>query len=1016
MTQRSPLRDADVPYLYGKFYSASRFDSLIDGINREITARLTNARRAGSSPFNTNTFPGINSFYSYKCVQNGTEAIRVLADGQDGVIYDATAGQKSTLFTKTTAAKARFLGVNTELFFTDGVDLEKWLYPGPWQASTNVLPGVLINVGAEPGTMQMALGGITLPIVAFASDGTNITLYVNPQNVTNQFPNLLGVNVAFSGLGVATFLNGHSYPVSKIVSTTLGIFQIVLAHAVTAETTDAGTGTTGTGTTGGTIPTFSTTEFAVTADGGQQWKCYGAAMGNWGLQAPTNSPALTPLNGTRFWQPNTTLANKYVLLDNNGNIQIALSGASFTTGRTYPVWNPGIPGAGTQTKDGDFTWYNWGPCGSWTPSTAYGTPPYTNLVILDSNGNLQVIFSGGAGTSGTTKPTWNATLHGNTTDGTVTWVNYGPGTILASEAVTYSFSTHAIDGSVSTAAPVQTIPGGILGPALAANLAFIAVAGNFTPDVQIDQIWIWRTAQGQSTLILEDQIPVDGLSGSFTYNELGIPDTSTNGGGALIPEAPAPIAESNNPPPAGMVAPCFHLGRVFAILNNTVVWSGGPDTITGNGNTAFPPNNYVPLTEQPVRLYSGVTNQGATLFIFGTTNVYCIFGTGTSANPFTPATLYMPSVGLLSYDAFDVVGSTFYLMTGKGKVVALDPGGGYAEQGFPIGDQFKNVTTGLNINYSYPVGISFAQFTPGFNTVELSFYGAIPAWLVVGAQVVVNISDPAFNTNVPQTVVMVTPGTPNYFAYHQNLGGSPIPLEGNEPVTGSVYNSVTPLGTLYSPATAYVAFCEISSGDTAVYVSDGAVGWFRFSPIASPESGYIWSPRAAIVGGTSAVQSIETSPGVSQLLIGPPAGTPGPILFRDSSVNADWTGGAYVAYPSWDVKGNIVLCQSGEVAEIAHVGLKSVAVGARPSVSLLLGEIAPTTAVPFETLAITSNDPPDLPASQTLFSDRYSALQNGVCPKCDNFQLKVDYGSQNVPDELLMFSVYGAKHAERKQQ
>jgi hypothetical protein len=51
--------------------------------------------------------------------------IRVLADGQDGVIYDATPGQKSALFTKTTAAKARFLGVNTELFFTDGVDLEK---------------------------------------------------------------------------------------------------------------------------------------------------------------------------------------------------------------------------------------------------------------------------------------------------------------------------------------------------------------------------------------------------------------------------------------------------------------------------------------------------------------------------------------------------------------------------------------------------------------------------------------------------------------------------------------------------------------------------------------------------------------------------------------------------------------------------------------------------------------------------------------------------------------------------
>jgi hypothetical protein len=51
-----------------------------------------------------------------------------------------------------------------------------------------------------------------------------------------------------------------------------------------------------------------------------------------------------------------------------------------------------------------------------------------------------------------------------------------------------------------------------------------------------------------------------------------------------------------------------------------------------------------------------------------------------------------------------------------------------------------------------------------------------------------------------------------------------------------------------------------------------------------------------------------------------------------------------------------------------------------------------------------------------MYSDRYTALQNGIAPKCDNFQLKIDYGSQNSPDELLMFSVYGAKHAERKQQ
>jgi hypothetical protein len=43
-------------------------------------------------------------------------------------------------------------------------------------------------------------------------------------------------------------------------------------------------------------------------------------------------------------------------------------------------------------------------------------------------------------------------------------------------------------------------------------------------------------------------------------------------------------------------------------------------------------------------------------------------------------------------------------------------------------------------------------------------------------------------------------------------------------------------------------------------------------------------------------------------------------------------------------------------------------------------------------------------------------LSKGVTPKCLFFQLGMDYGTQNYPDETLMFSVYGAKYAERKQQ
>ena len=145
---------------------------------------------------------------------------------------------------------------------------------------------------------------------------------------------------------------------------------------------------------------------------------------------------------------------------------------------------------------------------------------------------------------------------------------------------------------------------------------------------------------------------------------------------------------------------------------------------------------------------------------------------------------------------------------------------------------------------------------------------------------------------------------------------------------------------------------------------------------------------------------------------------------RDTAATGDWSGGAYVPYPSWDVKGSIQLCETGEVAEIAHIALVSAAVGARPTVSLLLDEIQAGVTVEGRTTAFDvldldathHEDPPNLEPSITMFSDRYSALSSGTTPKCKNFQLKIDYGSQLAADELLEFAIYGAVSKERKQQ
>jgi hypothetical protein len=925
-TQRSPYRDAATAYLVKKFYQGSRFDSELDGINREIFNDLTDGRRPGNPVWNSNPFGTVNSFYSFKRIQNGTEVISVLADDTDGNIYDTTGGGKVTLFTKATGGgsggwKSRFLGVGNELFFSDRVEQKKWLSFAAWPGgSTPVTPGTLITNG-EPGTIQMALGGLNLAIVGYSSNGTIVNLFVNQQQIPANFANLLQAQVTFSGFTSATFLNGQTLPIGGITSVTLGIFTVTLASTEVPLTPDTGNASTGSGITG-TLPTFSATEFVITADAGQQWKCYGPAVQNWGLTPPTITPIVSPVNGAVFWSPNAITFALETIVDNNGNYQtlVGSTGAG-KTGIVFPNFSKTVSAV---TLDGNVTWKNVGIPAAWvadTPmTTIFGA---TTVAIIDSNGNIQE--SNANGTTGTTEPVWATARGAVTDDGTGSWINCGPGTMVTTAAVSYSFSTHAIDGSVSTAAPAFTIAGPILGsPVNLGNPAmpYLEVSGNWNTDSQIDQLWVWRTPQGQSTLIFEDAVPSDFLSseahaGHFTYREFGIPDTSTFGNAALVAFISAPIAFSNAPPPALITAPIYQLQRVWAAVGNTVVYSGGPNTLVGNGSTAFPPLNSIPFPGAVIKLRP-ITVQNGGILVYTTSGIWIIFGTGTPSNPFYETT-YANKINLGGYDAEDSNGTNIVLMEANAKVSSLtieypfSPQSGQLEIGFPIGDQFLNVTTG------------------GINTA------------------------------------------------------------------------------LYNPATTFLSWNVSNTKDSALYVADGAVGWFRMSQIQLPESGIVWSTRAAIAGGTSAVQSVETSPGIFQLLIA----QTGKILSRDTTGTVFTDGGT--AYPSWDAKGVILLCTTGQVTDISWFATKSRKVGSVPVVSYLMGEIAAGTTSPWITLQPNLSDPSNLQPSQTAWSARYSTQQNGNVPRGDCVLIKFDYGSQAFGDRLLEFAIYGSTEDERKQ-
>jgi hypothetical protein len=466
------------------------------------------------------------------------------------------------------------------------------------------------------------------------------------------------------------------------------------------------------------------------------------------------------------------------------------------------------------------------------------------------------------------------------------------------------------------------------------------------------------------------------------------------------------INQTNNPPPAGLVALCFHMGRLWGAVGTLQYFCTGPDATVGAGNEAWNPSNVFAMPDAIARSVPWDL-PGGVLIVFTAGGPQAVWGTGT-VSPLTPfyAKPFTQGSGLLSFDALDTAGPWIHMFTTDMRLLSFQPTAGYTpaevgseDAGALIGDQFIKVTTG---------GIS---------------------------------------------------------------------------------------QTLYSPAAAYVTWHSAGTNDTGLFVCDGAVGWFRFAPISPPESGYNWSPRAAIVGGASAIQSIETVPGTKTLLIGPPkpasvalaitnivitAGlatithsnlflpadnTPvmlaglstvpalngttvnvtsattgafefattlpnqataaetgtgtvdgawvlsGPILKRDPTVNSD-NGQNYPG--PYATIGSIQLAQPTEEAEVAEIILDSAHAGTPPTVAVLLGEINPTAEAPFVALEKTGVDPPLLAPSQTLYNDRFTMMQNGHGTYCRHMQLKIVLASEDQPSAILTHTIYGRRLAERK--
>jgi hypothetical protein len=220
-------------------------------------------------------------------------------------------------------------------------------------------------------------------------------------------------------------------------------------------------------------------------------------------------------------------------------------------------------------------------------------------------------------------------------------------------------------------------------------------------------------------------------------------------------------------------------------------------------------------------------------------------------------------------------------------------------------------------------------------------------------------------------------------------------------------------GQSWNTADVYVTWYTFGE-DQGWFVGDGQFGWYKLIATPSPEIGNCWSPFATVAGGISAMQSVQTSPGVHSLLIGP-LGT-GPILARDLDATTDGgtTGANGNPYPAYAVFGSYVFALPGQVAKIAFITTTSVRTGSPLIIGLLIDEALPYYKGSFNMIKKWVTDPPGLPESKSFFKQRfYLSDDPDEAAYCSDMQIMVQWPAENAQNELQTFSVWGAYEVEQ---
>lgn len=470
-TNKSPLR-SPLDSVNSEYYHMGATDSLIDGLNSELSVASTIIRRPGNPKFSTvETSTAIDFFYSF---HESTGAISVIADSLTDVEV-VTPTAINSLFVKSSGAgEGSFQGIDTSLYISDGVDTVKYIPGRPgdpalgasvynWGgAAPLIAPTFQITETGSAGvlwvasTMWTTMGliedsnGNIEQMISVDASGTNTTQLGTTGNGTPAFSlNPGGTQTSGADGSITSWTNWG--PIVLWSSNTLYNNNATGGTnanpcAIYDPISNSGwiNGTPGgvQATSGATPPHFVAGVGNIIHDGGVKWFCYWTgsfAPPLWkknttyaGSSATPGSYVITPVLVQAAGLGSTSPSTVYLQLS---------SGGTSLNGNYSPVWATGV---GLPTFDGDLIWNNLGSATRQNLTTyipwASGSDDFG--VIKDVNGNLQVCISS-TGPTGSSAPTF-ATVYGQQTqDGAnagtssfvgVTW--YCVGTSLSWAATT----------------------------------------------------------------------------------------------------------------------------------------------------------------------------------------------------------------------------------------------------------------------------------------------------------------------------------------------------------------------------------------------------------------------------------------------------------------------------------------------------------------------------------------------------------------------------------------------------